>query len=266
MDVVLTPGAGLAVHQKTVMACRVTPEPRGQQADGLMAVQACGPRTRDWWAWSDGWSEAGVSHVALASPGAYGQPVSHLLEGPWTVLVVNAAQVKHVPGGQTDRAEARWRAQLRRQGWLQASVSPRAEPRERRELTRSRTTVVPERRREVSRGPGVLARATIQVAAVASERMGVSGRAILAAVIEGRAAPAAMAALAKGRRRSQLPGLEPALPGWVRDHHRRWVAMPLAQIDVLEAQLDARSADIARRRTALRATPPPPRRPPRRPP
>jgi transposase len=194
MDVVLTPGAGLAVHQQTVMACRVTPEPRGQQVDGLLEVQACGPRTRDWWAWSDGWSAAGVTHVAMASPGADGQPVSHLRAGTWTVLVVKAAQVTHVPGRQTDRAEARWRAHLRRQGWLQARVSPRAEPRERRDLRRSRTQVVPERRCEVNRVPGVLARATIQVAAVASERMGVSGRAILAAVLAGRAAPAAAAA------------------------------------------------------------------------
>lgn len=255
---VLTPGAGLAVHQQTVMACRVTPEPRGQQADGLLAVQELGTRTRAWWAWSDGWSEAGVPHVAMASTGADGQPVSHLRAGPWTVVVVNAAQVTHVPGRQTDRAEARGLAPLRRQGWLQASVIPRAEPRERRDLTRSRTTVVPERGREVNRVPGVLARATIQWAAVASERMGVSGWAILAAVLEGRAAPAAMAAWATGRRRSQLPGLEPALPGWVREHHRRWVARPRAHLDVLEAQLNTLRADIARLRTALRATPPPP--------
>jgi transposase len=109
MDVVLTPGAGLAVHQKTVMACRVTPEPLGQQADGLMEVQECGTLRRDLLALSDGWSEAGLTHVAMASTGAYGQPVYHLLEGTWTVLLVNAAQVKHVPG--------RRRTGPRRGGW-----------------------------------------------------------------------------------------------------------------------------------------------------
>jgi transposase len=91
---------------------------------------------------------------------------------------------------------------------------------------------------------------------VASDIMGVSGRAILAALIEGRAAPAAMAELAKGRLRSKLPVLEQALTGWVRDHHRRLVALQLAHLDVLEAQLDALSADIARLLTELRATPP----------
>src|SRR5882724_11496631 len=78
MDVVLTHGAGLAVHQKTVMACRVTPDPLGQQADGLMEVKACGTLTRDVLTLSDGLSAAGVTPVAMASTGASWKPVDNL--------------------------------------------------------------------------------------------------------------------------------------------------------------------------------------------
>jgi transposase len=118
--------------------------------------------------------------------------------------------------------------------------------------------LVQERSREVNPVQGVLERANIKLASVASDIMGVSGRAILAALIEGRAAPAAMAELAKGRLRSKLSVLEQALTGVVRDHHRRLVALQLAHIDFLEAQLDALSADIARLLTELSATPPTP--------
>jgi transposase len=258
MDVVLTHGAGLDVHQKTVMACRVTPDPLGQQADGRMEVQEFGTLTRDLLALSDWLSAAGVTHVAMESTGEYWKPVDNLLEGTCPVFLVNAAPVKNVPGRKTDRADARWLAKLLRHGLLQASFIPPAEQRDLRELTRDRTKLVQERSREVNRVQGVLARANIKLASVASDIMGVSGRAILAALSEGRAAPAAMAELAKGRLRSKLPVLEQALTGLVREHHRRLVAMQLAHIEFLEEQLDALSADIARLLTELSAPPPPP--------
>jgi transposase len=267
MAVVLTHGAGLAVHHKPVMACRVTPDALGQQADGRMEVQECGTRTRDVLAGSDGLSEAGVTHVAMARTGAYGQPVDTLLEGPCPVGLGNAAPVKHVPGRKTDRAEARWLAQLRRQGVRPASWIPPAEPRDLRARTRDRTTLVPERSREGNRGQGVLARAPSKLASVASAILGGAGRAILAALLEGRAAPVTRAAWATGRLRRQRPVLEQALPGWVRAHPRRVVAIPLAHLDGLAEPLDARRAASARRLPELRATPPTPRRrPPRRPP
>jgi transposase len=248
----------LDVHQKTVMACRVTPDPLGQQADGLMEVQEFGTLTRDLLALSDWLSEAGVTYVAMESTGEYWTPVDNLLEGTGTVFLVNAAHVKNVPGRKTDRADARWLAKLMRHGLLQASFIPPAEQRDLRDLTRYRTKLVQERSREVNRVQGVLERANIKLASVASDIMGVSGRAILAALLEGRTDPATMAELAKGRLRRKLPVLEQALTGVVRDHHRRLVAMQLAHIDFLEEQLDTLSADIARLLNELSATPPTP--------
>ena len=258
MDVVFTHCAGLDVHKKTVMACRVTPDPTGQQADGLLEVKEFGTLTRDLLALSDWLSEAGVTHVAMESTGEYWKPVYNLLEGDMTVFLVNAAHVKNVPGRKTDRADARWLAKLMRHGLLQASFIPPVEQRDLRDLTRYRTKLVQERTREVNRVQGVLERANIKLASVASDIMGVSGRAILAALIEGRADPATMAELAKGRLRSKIPVLEQALTGLVRAHHRQLLALQLAHIDFLDEQIETLSADITRLLTEISATPPTP--------
>jgi transposase len=123
MDVMFTHGAGLDVHKKTVMACRVTPDPSGQQADGIMELQAFGTITRDLLTLSDWLAEVGVTHVAMESTGEW-RPIYNLLEGNFTVLLVNAAHVKQVPGRKTDKADARWLAKLMRYGLLAASFIP----------------------------------------------------------------------------------------------------------------------------------------------
>jgi transposase len=257
MDVVFTQCAGLDVHQKTVMACRVTPDPTEQQADGLVEVKEFGTLTCDLLALSDWLAEAGITHVAMESTGEYWRPVYNLLEGDFTVFLVNAAHVKQVPGRKTDKNDARWLAKLMRYGLLRASFIPPQGQRELRELTRYRTKLVQERSREVNRVQGVLERANIKLAAVATDIMGVSGRAILAAVVEGRADPATMAALAKGRLRNKVPVLEQALTGLVRAHHRRLLAMQLAHIDFLDEQIEALSAEITRCLTDLSTMEPP---------
>ncbi len=84
-------------------------------------------------------TEAGITHVAMESTGEYWQPVYNLLEGSFTVLFVHAAQVKNVPGRKTDKADARWLAQLMRYGLRRASFIPPAGQRDVRDLTRYRT-------------------------------------------------------------------------------------------------------------------------------
>jgi transposase len=251
VDVVFTHGAGLDVHKKTVMACRVTPDPTGQQADGIMEVKEFGTLTSDLLTLSDWLAEAGITHVAMESTGEYWKPVYNLLEGTLTVFLVNAAHVKQVPGRKTDKADARWLAKLMRYGLLAASFIPPQEQRDVRDLTRYRTKLVQERSREVNRVQGVLERANIKLAAVATDIMGVSGRAILAALIAGRADPGTMAELAKGRMRTKLPLLEQALTGLMRDHHRRLLALQLAHIDFLDEQIDLLGAEITRTLPAL---------------
>ena len=231
MDVVFTHCAGLDVHKKSVTACRLLSDPTGEQAEGLAALQTFGTMTWELLALADWLAEAGITHIAMESTGEYWKPVYNLLEGTFTIILVNAAHVKNVPGRKTDKADARWLAKLMRYGLLQASFIPPAGQRDLRDLTRYRLKLVQERAREVNRIQGVLERANIKLASVVSDILGVSGRAMLEALITGQAAPAAMAALAKGRMRSKLPLLEQALTGRVRDHHRCLLTMQLAHID-----------------------------------
>ena len=257
MDVIFTHCAGLDIHKKSVMACRMTPDPAGRQADGLVEVREFGTLTIDLLALSDWLAEAGITHVAMESTAEYWKPVFNLLEGNFQVFLVNAAHVRRVPGRKTHKADARWLAKLMRFGLLQASFIPPQEQRDLRDLTRYRTKLVQERSREVNRVQGVLERANIKLASVAADIMGMSGRAMLAALIEGRAEPATMAALAHGRLRSKIPLLEQALTGLVRDHHRRLLVLHLAHIDFLDEQIDTLNAEITRDLAALGLGQPP---------
>ena len=251
MDVMFTHCAGLDVHKKTVMACRVTPDPTGEHADGIVELKEFGAMTADLLALADWLAAAGITHVAIESTGGYWKPLYNILEGDFTVFLVNAAHVKQVPGRKTDKADARWLAKLMRYGLLRASFIPPLAQRDLRDLTRYRTKLVQEHSREVNRVQGVLERANIKLASVATDIMGVSARAILAALVEGRADPATKAELAKRRMRSKIPLLEQALTGLVRDHHRQLLAMQLAHIDFLDEPIEALSAEIARRLATL---------------
>jgi transposase len=257
VDIVFTHCAGLDVHKKTGMACRVTPDPTGQQADGIMEVKEFGTLTSDLLTLSDWLAAAAVTHVAMESTGEYWRPIYNLLEGTFTVFLVNAAHVKQVPGRKTDKADARWLAKLMRYGLLAASFIPPQGQRDLRDLTRYRTKLVQARSREVNRVQGVLERANMKLASVATDIMGVSGRAILAALIAGRADAGTMAELAKGRMRTKRPLLEQALTGLMRDHHRRLLTFQLAHIDFLDEQIEALGAEIMRVLTELGTEVPP---------
>src|SRR5512132_172159 len=171
MDVLCTHGAGLAVHKQTVRACRVPPDPTGEQAAGILALKALGAMSVDQLALSDGLAAVGMTPVAMERSGAYWQPLSNILEGDLTVFLVNAAHVQQVPGRQTAKADARWLAKRMRDGVRRARCIPPVEQRDGRELTRYRTKLVQEPSREVNRVPGVLARANIQLAAGATASM-----------------------------------------------------------------------------------------------
>ena len=251
MDVVFLRCAGLDVHKKSITACRIVPDPTGQEAEGIAELRTFGTMTLELLALADWLTEASITHVAMESTGEYWTPVYNLLEGTFTVFLVNAAHVKNVPGRKTDKADARWLAKLMRFGLLQASFIPPQGQRDVRDLTRYRTKLVQERVREVNRLQGVLERANIKLASVASDIMGVSGRAMLKALIAGKADPATMADLAKRRMRSKIPLLEQALTGVVRDHHRQLLAMQLAHIDFLDERIAALNTTIETALSAL---------------
>ena len=257
LDSVFTRCAGLDVHKKSIPAGRMVPDPTGQEGEGIAELKTFGTMTRDLLALADGLTEASITPVAMESTGEDWKPGYNLREDTLTVLLVNATQVKNVPGRKTDQAAARWVAKLMRFGLRQASFIPPTGQRDLRALTRYRTTLVQERVREGNRVQGVLERATIKLASVISDIMGVSGRAMLEALIAGRADPATMAALAQRRRRSTMPVLEPALTGIVHAHPRQLLARQLAPIDVRDEQIEALTRAMVTALKALRAPEPP---------
>ena len=231
MDLLHPCCAGLDVHKKTVVACvrRVGPDGRvGRQ------VRTFRTMTADLIALADWLDAEGVSHVAMESTGVYWKPVYHLLEGRFEILLVNAHHIKQVPGRKTDVKDAEWIAQLLAHGLLTASFIPPPPIRELRDLTRGRAQLVRERATVVNRIQKVLEDANIKLASVASDVLGASGRAMLAAVVGGGGDPAALAALAKGRLRSKTAELTQALRGLVTDHHRFLLRTLLRQVDQLE--------------------------------
>ena len=242
--------AGLDIHKKTVTACRRNAKEQ--------EVKTFGTTTPDLLELVDWLLEWECTHVAMESTGDYWKPIYNLLESSFQILLVNAKHVKHVPGRKTDIGDAQWLAELMQYGLLKASFIPPSGQRDLRDLTRYRTKQVQERAREVSRVQKLLETANIKLSSVATNVLGVSGRAMLEAIVDGQAAPDTMAQLAKGRMRSKLPELEKALTGVVRDHHRFLLAKQLAHIDFLDEHISGLSAEIEHRIHEMSQTQAPP--------
>ncbi len=190
-----------------------------------------------------------VTHVAMESTGVYWKALYYLCEDDFTVLLVNAAHVKHLPGRKTDTIDAAWLAQLLAHGLLRASFVPPPEIRELRDLTRYRKVLIYERTRQVNRIHKTLDEAGIKLGIVAADIMGVSGRAMMRALIAGQRDPEALADLARGRMRNKIPPLRKALTARFRDHHAYLLDRMLTHAEALEtdiADLDSR-IDVALR-------------------
>jgi transposase len=241
MEQLLARVAGLDVHKKSVMACVRTPKPHGGRAQ---VVQMFGTTTADLLALRDWLSAHQVTHVAMESTGVYWKPVYYVLEAQFTCLLVNAAHVSKVPGRKTDVRDCEWLAQLLEHGLLRGSFVPPVAIRELRDLTRYRQVLVQDRAREVNRLHKVLTDAGIQLASVASNVVGKSGRAMLAALVAGTTDPAVLADLAQGKLRRKLPALRAALAGQFRGHHAFLVSHLLAHLEYLDEALETLTAQI----------------------
>lgn len=244
MDVLYARCAGLDVHKKTIVACLLTPGPRGQS---IKTVRTFGTMTADLLMLREWLSAAGCTHAAMESTGVYWKPIWNALEGSLTLLLVNAQHMKAVPGRKTDVKDAQWIAELLQHGLLTGSFVPDQTQRELRELTRYRTAIVRERADEVNRLQKVLEGANIKLASVATDIMGISGRAMLEGLIAGTTESAVLADLARGRMRKKVAELEQALVGHFGPHQRFLVAQQLAHIDRLDATIEQVSAEIAKR-------------------
>jgi transposase len=231
MELVIERCGGLDVHKKTVAACVRIPGPNGARTQH---VRTFGTTAAELLALRD-WLEAHrVTHVAMESTGVYWKPVFYVLEEAFTCLLANAAHIARVPGRKTDMQDCQWIAQLLEHGLIRGSFVPPAPIRELRDLTRYRKALIQDRTREANRLHKVLQDAGIKLASVATDVLGVSGRAMLEALIGGTTDPNVLAELARGRLRTKLPALRQALAGRFRPHHAFLVTQLLTHLDHLD--------------------------------
>jgi transposase len=241
MELLITRCAGLDVHQATVVATVRVPD---DHAGRCMVTETFGTMTADLLALRDWLQAYGVTHVALESTGVYWKPVYYVLEDAFTLLLINMQELKRVPGRKTDVKDSEWLAQLLEVGLLKSSFVPPPTIRELRDLTRYRVQQVQDRTREVNRLCKVLEDAGLKLTTVVSDVMGVSGRAMLRALVAGTTDPTVLADLARGRLRQKLPELRRALHGRFRPHHAFLIEQIFAKIDFLDETLDRLTTEI----------------------
>ena len=238
--------AGLDVHKESVEACVRRIEPNGRVHS---ETHHWGTMTGDLMAMADWMTAQGVTHVAMESTGVFWKPIYNILEGRFTMLLVNARHLKQVPGRKSDVRDCQWIAQLLQYGLLKASFIPPRSQRELRDLTRHRTQLVEEKARAANRIHKVLQDTNIKLSSVATDVLGASGRAMLEALITGEEDPVKLADLAQRKLRGKIPQLEKALEGHLTEYHRFMLKLlwkQLAQQEELIAELDRKIEEQTR--------------------
>ena len=234
MDVVYRCCCGLDVHKNSVTACVLWAGGNGQ---GRQEKRKYDTFTRDLLGLSDWLRECGVTHVAMESTGVYWKPVFHILEGQFTVLVVNAQHVKAIPGKKTDPGDAAWLAELLQPGLVKGSFIPPQPIRELRDLTRYRVNLAQECNRIANRIQKVLEDANIKLASVATDAWGASGRAMQKALIQGEQDVEKLAEMSRGLLRRKIPQLRLALEGRVTAHHRFLLQELMDHLEFVESKI-----------------------------
>ena len=236
--------AALDIGKKDLKACVRTPSPKGKRSR-RQEIRTFATTTnallelRDWLVAEQ------VSLVVVEATGDYWRGAFYLLEDQLNVILVNSAHAKGLPGRKTDVCDAAWLCQLGECGLLRASFVPPEPIRQLRDLTRYRTTLTAERSREAQRLEKELEDAGIKLSSVATDITGVSGRAMLAALIDGERDPQVLAEMAKTRMRPKIPHLVQALTGNFGEHHAFLCRLHLQRIDELTAAIAELSARIA---------------------
>jgi transposase len=241
MQVIFERVCGLDVHKKVVVACiRILSDGGRVRTE----VRRFGTMTKDLLELLDWLRKHEVTHVAMESTGVFWVPIYNILEGHLQVWLVNAQHLKKVPGRKTDVTDAEWIAQLLQCGLLQPSFVPERPQRQLRDLTRSRVKLAQHRATIANRIQKILEQCNIKLAAVASDVLGVSGRHMIEAMIQGEEDECVLAEMALKRLRGKIPQLRLALQGHVTDHHRFLLGELLEQYDFNERKIAALSERI----------------------
>jgi transposase len=251
MDLLHPKCAGLDVHQQTVVACARVVE----GASVTHERRTFGTTTADLSALRDWLTAHGCTHVAMESTGVYWKPIWQVLDGRFELVLANARHIRNIPGRKSDVNDATWIADLLAHGLIRGSFVPPAPVQELRDLTRTRKQLVREITQHTLRIQKTLEHANLKLTGLLSNILGVSGRAILQALVAGEQDPERLADLVHGRLKASRANLVAALHGRVTAHHRFLLQLHLTQVDALERavrEVEARlGAALAPFRTAL---------------
>jgi transposase len=242
MDVLFERVAGLDVHKAMVVAAvRVTDG--GKVARECRTFETTTSGLEDLLAWL---TQAGCTHVAMEATGVFWKPVWSILgDGDFELILANAAHIKNVPGRKTDVNDATWIADLMACGLIKASFVPEEKIQDLRSLQRARKQLTREQTRHVQRIQKTLEEANIKLDSVISDIMGVSGRKMIEAMIEGVRNPGKLAALADRRLKASPKQLYDALHGRLTDHHRFMLRLYLGQYDAVDASIIEIDKEVA---------------------
>ena len=240
MEVLHSHCAGLDVHKDSVVACARLQEGAAVSQE----VETFGTTTKALLALAAWLAERKVSHVAMEATGVYWRPVWHMLEESFTLVLANPMHIKNVPGRKTDVNDATWISDLLAHGLIRSSFVPPAPIQELRALMRTRKQLVRERAQHVLRLQKTLEDTNLKIASVLSDITGVSGRAILRALIAGETDPEKLFAVTTGRLRASRTSLTEALRGRVRPHHRFLLQLHLGQVEAIEEAIAAVDAEV----------------------
>ena len=252
--------AALDVGKAEVVCCVRVPGPGAQRMQEVCTV---GTMTAALLGLGDWLAELRVSRVVMEATSDYWRAPFYLLEDRFETWLVNAHDVKHVPGRpKIDRLDAVWLCKVAERHMLRPSFVPPPAIRELRDLTRYRVDLLAVRTAEKQRVEKLLEDALIKLSVVVSDSFGVSGRAILAALIAGERDPAVLADLARGRLRAKTDRLVEALTGQFTDHHAFLLAQMLQRIDgitadiaTVQARIESQLGELAESVTRLDAIP-----------
>src|SRR5213594_3916096 len=232
------------IHKSSITACALISEKGKIQEE----TRRFGTMTSDLRELAGWLQQKGIRHVAMESTGVYWKPVWNILEpAGFELLLANAQEVKVVPGRKTDQKDSQWIADLHKHGLLRNSFVPPRPIRELRDLTRSRAILTQEHSSVCNRIQKILEDANIKLGSVASDVFGVSGRAMLRALMKGEKDPEVLADLSKGRLRNKIPQLRRALEGQVTAHHRALITGHWNRMEFLERQIADLETQIAER-------------------
>jgi transposase len=240
--------AALDIGKAELVCCVRVPSP---QAPGkrLQEVATYKTMTRSLLVLADRLRQLGVTRVVMEATSTYWKSPFYLLEAHgFEVWLVNARDVKHLPGRpKTDRLDAVWLAKVAERQMLRPSFVPPPAIRRLRDVARYRADLVAVRTAEKQRAEKLLEDAQIKLSVVASDIFGVSGRAMLAALIAGQRDPTVLAELARGRLRTKRDALTEAFTGHFTDHHGFLLAKMLTRVDMLDgdiAELEAKLEEL----------------------